>query len=269
MEHRERYLQLLSPSTRGRLLEAIREQGFFEKLEITGAMVVDAEQLPYLRLEVEPNPTFVARSGGLILDLRGVVDDPPDRYYLPYVGLTPRAQHADEAHELKHVSDLMELLRREPGFAEEAERLGMFNVSDPELLEPSVRFEVRKLFLLEVPAFGHDFDDGTRDIDIPLLPGMNFKYCCDSREEFQRLWLASYLGNLRKTYAERFPESAKRIEEALAAATNEHGRALLGERPWARAMKEWHELPARLIAQAVGQVRDRHRADDVAKGMAD
>jgi hypothetical protein len=251
MNHRELYLQLLSLSHRARLLQTIREQGYFEELEITGASVVEAEPLPYIRFELAPSPEFVARAGGLLMDLRGVLGGCPDCYYLPYIGLTPKAQPGDLAHELKHLSDLMDLLRVAPEFTQDARRFGLFNVSDPTLLEPSVHFEVRKLFLLEVPAFVHEFDEGTRDIEIPILLGLTHAYRCDSRDEFVKLWLASYLQDLRRAYIERFGEYVPQIEKSLKAATDEYGRELWGEQAWSCAMKAWHDLPERIIAQAI------------------
>jgi len=255
MDHRELYLQLLSLGSRERLLEVIREQGFFDKLKIIEARVVEAEPLPYLRFEIAPDPGFIACCGGLILDLREIVGAAPERYYLPYVAFTPRAQAAEEAHELKHLADLMELLRVEPAYADDAERLGMCNVSDPELLEPSIHFEVRKLFLLEVPAFELDFDSGTHGIDIPLLPDFSVRYQCGSREEFVKLWLASYLKSFLGMYSKRFPACAQRIEQALATASNGCGHARFGEHAWAQVMKEWDELPERFAAQALGRLR--------------
>ena len=111
MEHRERYLQLLSITHREALLGAIRRQGYFEALKAQKAEVVDDGELPYLRFDVESNPGFSALSGGLLLDLEGVVPDaPPCRYYLPYVGLTPKAEPGDFEHELGHVNDSLEAL---------------------------------------------------------------------------------------------------------------------------------------------------------------
>lgn len=108
-----------------------------------------------------------------------------------------------------------------------------------------------KLFVFEVSAFGHEFDEGTREIDIPLLPGLAFKYRCDSRAEFIGLWLTSYLLSLGRSYEERFPKHVRQIQEALEAATNEYGHETFGDEPWACAMKTWQDLPSRALAQAL------------------
>ena len=84
------------------------------------------------------------------------------------------------------------------------------NVEEPTLIPRSVHFEVRKLFLLEAPVFGREFDSGTCTIDIPFLLGMTVKYRCESRNEFVSLWMATYLSAFREFYLKRFPEYAVR-----------------------------------------------------------
>ena len=258
MEHRERYIQLLSSIHRGALLRAVREQGYCATLKAVTVEVVDAGPLPYLRFDIESDPGFTAVSGGLLLDLAEVVPDAPaGRYYLPYVALTPSAQPGDLEHELEHVRGLLELLAAEPTYADDVERLGMANVKDSRLLGESAAFEVRKVFAFEAPSFGGDYDRGCRTIDVPLLPGFTVKYQCGSRDEYVGLWMASYLKNLERRYLERFSDCGGEIARGIERATDRFGEPLFGQRAWTSVMRHWDGLLSRLAAQVTVRVRRR------------
>jgi hypothetical protein len=254
MEHRQRYYQLLSPEFRDRVLESIQAQGYFDVLKVQQARVVDADPFAYILFDVEADPTYVATGGGLCLSLDGLVDDPPqERYYLPYIGLSPIATSDDLAHELEHLRDLLDLIQLEPSFPTDAERFGVENVKDPTLIPRSVHFEVRKLFLLEAPVFGREFDSGTCTIDIPFLLGMTVKYRCESRNEFVSLWMATYLRAFREFYLKRFPEYTVQIDANLAKATDEYGTVMFGADASRSIASTWDELPKRMIAQVLSK----------------
>ena len=261
MEHRERYMQLLSSIHRSALLRAVREQGYCATLKAVTVEVVDAGPLPYLRFDIESDAGFTAVSGGLLLDLAEVVSDAPDgRYYLPYVALTPSAQPGDLEHELEHVLGLLELLAAEPTYADDVERLGMENLKDSRLLGESAAFEVRKIFAFEAPIFGGDYDRGCRTIDVPLLPGLIVKYQCRSREEYVGLWMARYLKNLERRSLGRFPDCGGEIAGGIERATDRFGEPLFGRRAWMSLMSCWEGLPGRLAAQVTVRVRRRRLA---------
>lgn len=255
MEHRERYLQLLSPPYREALIGAVHDHGYYTKLKASKVEVVEAEPLPYLRFQLESDGRFSALCGGLFLNLEGVVPEPPpDRYYFPYVGLTPLAEPGDLEHELEHLKDLLELLRVEPTYAQDAERLGITQV-EPSLIEESAAFEVRKVFMLEAPAFARAYDEGNQTIDVPLLPGLKLTYRCTSREEYVALWMATYLNGLKQRYVERFPELEPDIQRSLEAATDTHGLRVVGPGAWRSLMATWNGMPARLAAQVTARTR--------------
>jgi len=255
MGHRETYSQLLSPAYRVALIGAVHDQGYFKSLKASKVEVVEVEPLPYLRFELESDGRFTALCGGLFLDLEGVVPEPPPgRYYFPYVGLTPLAEPGDLEHELAHLEDLLELLRVEPTYAQDAERLGITQVA-PELLAQSVAFEVRKIFMLEAPAFGRAYDEGTQTVDVPVLPGLNLKYRCASREEYVALWMANYLTGLKQRYVERFPKREPDIQSSLEAATDTHAEALVGPGAWRSLMATLNSMPERLAAQVTVRVK--------------
>lgn len=250
MKHGERYRQLLSPQLRDRVLKAIQEQGYFEALKVERASVVDAEPHPFVLFEIAQNPVFVARGGGLFLSLDALVEDSPDgRYYLPYVGRTPLATAEDLLHEVSHLRDLLDLIELEPSYPLDAERLGVENIVSPELILESIRFEVRKLFRLEVPAFGRQFDSGTCTIDYPFLFGKKVKYRCESRAEYVTLWTASYLERFSEFFVSRFPDHAARIAELFASATNEFGASDFGDDAAATITSSWNQLSKRVLAQ--------------------
>ena len=250
LAYRERYFQLLSPDFRDRVLEAIRAQGYLDVLKVQKARIVDAEPFAYVLLNVDADSTFVARGGGLCLSLDGLVEDPPpERYYLPYIALTPKATKVDLEHELEHLHDLLELIRLEPSYPADAVQLGVENIEDPTLIPRSVRFEVRKLFLLEASAFGREFDSGSCTIDVPFLLGKTFKYRCESRKEYVSLWMATYLQAFRGFYLQRFPEHAAPIDAILSEATDEFGASLFGADASKLIASTFDNLPARMLAQ--------------------
>ena len=255
MEHRETYSQLLSPVFRAALIRAVHDQGYFTDLKASKVEVVEAEPLPYLRFELESDGRFTAVCGGLFLDLEGVVPEPPPgRYYFPYVGLTPLAEPGDLEHELAHLEDLLELLRVEPAYARDAERLGITQV-EPALLAQSVAFEVRKIFMLEAPAFGREYDEGNQAVDVPVLPGLKLKYRCASREEYVALWMATYLTGLKQRYLERFPKRGPDIQRCLEKATDMHAEHLVGPGAWRSLMATWNGMPERLVAQVTARLQ--------------
>jgi hypothetical protein len=253
MEHRDRYYQLLSPDFRGRVLEAIRAQGYLDVLKVHKARIVDADPFAYVLLNVEADSTFVARGGGLCLSLDGLVEPPPpERYYLPYIGLTPKATQVDLEHELERLHDLLELIRLEPSYPTDAVQLGVENIEDPTLIPRSVRFEVRKLFLLEAPVFGREFDSGSCTIDVPFLLGRTLKYRCETRKEYVSLWMATYLQAFRGFFFQRFPEHAAQIDANLSEATDEFGASIFGDDASKSIASTFDTLPARILAQFLG-----------------
>ncbi len=253
LSHRERYQQVLSVEYREALLKVIADQGYPSMLTVERARIVEGEPWPYLRLELGASERFVALAGGMYLDLEGVVPDPPtERYYLPYVGLTPRAQPADLEHELQHLRDLLDLLESDPAYSANAERFGVYNVDDPALIEDSARFEVKKLFRLEVPCFQHEYEVGKGIIEVPLVPGKSVEYRCSSLREYLSMWLLNYMDSLRKTYVQRFPGCDSQIVNALAAATNELGVEALGPNPWEALERTRAKSDDRITAQVLG-----------------
>ncbi len=252
MNHRERYLQLLSPALREPVLHAIREQGYFDLLKVQKARVVDAKPFAYILFDVEANPNFSARGGGLNLTLDGLVDDPPvERYYLPYIGMTPIAAADDLSHELEHLRQLLELIELEPNYPADSLQFGLENIQDAELIPRSVHFEVRKMFILEAPTFGRDFDIGTCTIDMPFF-GNTLKYCCKTRHEFVSLWLASYLHSFRELYVKRFPDHAAQIDASFAEATDEYGAEQFGANASKSIEASFSTMSRRALAQFLG-----------------
>jgi hypothetical protein len=257
MEHRALYVLLTSPGLRGRVLDVIRTQGYFEVLKARSVRVVDAEPLPYFLFELCLRPDIGGCCGGLFLNLDGIVSNPPEgEYFLPFIGVTPSSSQHELDHELQHLHDILDFIAVEPSYPADLERLSIHRIRRPEDIPESIRFEVRSIFLFEVPAFCQSFDTGIRTVQYSEGPDRHVEYLCESRDEFLCLRIGRYLAFLRQSCLGRFSECAELIDSSLEESTNTFGGPMFGPGASRTIAASCEGFPLRVLKQQIGmQIR--------------
>lgn len=229
MTHRETYMALLSPALRDRLLATLEAEGILTLLKAHSLCVVDAEPVPYVRLEITAGEGgMIAHCTGVWFDVRPLVGaDGEEDYYLPVLGVGAGASAPTLAHELCHLQDMLALIEQDPSYPERALKLSINSVSEPSEIRDSVDFELFKIFAMEPQAYRLEFEMGETWIDA-YSRGQTIRYHCATVEELITMRLAGYVATLEHRYSEKFPGHEATIRAAVRRSANHHGRAWFG-----------------------------------------
>jgi hypothetical protein len=259
MTHRETYLRLLSSENRNELLATLESHGYFRTLAVSGARIVDGA-LPYVCLSVAKSDTFTAFCTGTFLDPSSwSLLTQTEEFYLPVIAVCPSASETDLAHELTHLSDLLDLVERDSTYPVRARTLA-FNAlpeeADLEQIVESIDFEVFKIFALEPRAHEVEYQMGTTAIDVPTLFGLfKLSYRCETSDEFVNLWLSSYAAHIGERYRTGFAKWRDPISIAVRDSIDRHGYERFGDAAFAKLEELLKSIEQKAIAQATKSVR--------------
>jgi hypothetical protein len=250
VKHREAYDALLSPSLRDRLLTTLVDEGILTLLKAHALRVVDADPVPYVRLEITAGEGgLVAHCTGVWFDVRPLVGpEGEEDYYFPVLGIAEGASAPTIAHELRHLHDMLALIEKDPKYSVRALKHGINSISEPSQIGKSIDFELFKIFAMEPQAYRLEFEMGETWIDAPCDGGM-VRYRCATADEMITMRLADYVGTLEDKYIEKFPGYGAAIRKAVRRWTDHHGRAVFGERAYERVQHVNAQTNWKVLAQ--------------------
>ena len=95
-------------------------------------------------------------------------------------------------------------------------------------LDKSIKFEVKKIFTMEIPALISDFNTGQKDL-FSYDKGTVTKITVNNKDDFLRYKVGHYLAELHRHYIEKFPENMQQVKAILGKEVNRQGKILFGD----------------------------------------
>lgn len=237
--YKNTYYNLVTRDNLEGVKKIIKNQGYYDSTTIDKIQYCELNSLPYFLLIVDsPNYTsgHYAMLDGIYLDASSIIPRWHGKFYLTIMIIRKPTNEKitlfidstkDIEHELNHLHFLIEHINKSPDYIEKSIK---YNVGSCEIndLDKSIKFEVKKIFSMEVPALILDFDMGQRNL-FSYKNGMVTKITINDKDDFLRYKVGQYLANLNNQYVKRFPENAKQIKNNLEKEVNRQGKALFGD----------------------------------------
>lgn len=248
MNYIELYRKIVNRQNENSLLQLLKDTGDWEKLQGTHFEIVEDEMLPYILVTVDYETGrigyFASIMIGIPLEKENIFpfigDYSLDYFYLPVIAKPQKTfeqlkqyYSVEQAihHELLHIADILQWIDDDPSYIEKVIHY-TFEAATEDTLESSIDFEVGKIFKLEPPAMGSDFDTGETMIIEPFLGLFLMKYECKSKNEYVAIKISDYLRALKQMYEGNFSEKKEAIEQYFKKSIDHHGKTIFGESPY-------------------------------------
>lgn len=237
--YKDTYFNLVTRENLEMVKKIIKDHGYYDPTTVDKIQYRELDELPHFFLPVDsPNYTcgHYAMLDGIYLDVNLIVPQWHGKFYInimlireptnekikPFI--TPAK---DVEHELDHLHRLIDYINKDPGYIEKSMKYnaGSCGIGD---LDKSIKFEVNKIFSMEVPTLVLDFDMGQKDL-FSYDKGTVTKITVNDKENFLRYKVGLYLVRLNDQYIKRFPENVEEIKTNLEKQVNRYGKALFGD----------------------------------------
>jgi len=252
VKHRDIYLELLQSTNLDKVKLLLQREGVYEQFDITSVDLITEKPLPYLLFSVNADEIFAAKWVGLFMDIKSVIPDYVSQwYYLPAIAFCENYPESIQSlinkdvslhHEYLHLSDLLDLIERNPDYPQRVFNFSLQSVEKLEDLNESIDLEIFKLFYLEPQAFTYDFSQGENTIYINFL-GRIVEYKCDTLNEYIQMKMYDYLGDLESAYVEKFPAHSEQVKAEIQKGIQQYGQPAFGEHPF----QAWQDLKSNYV----------------------
>ena len=259
------YREIVQKRNEDTLIRVLKETGHWEKLKALDLKIIDDATLPYVLIGIDYAKDFIGYFSSAMIGInldRDSVLELCDQYryecfYLPVI-VKPRklpeiakkyfSEENSIEHELMHVSDILRWISEDPpAYIEAFLNYGRESATE-DTLDKSIDFEVRKIFVLEPQAIGHDFDNGEDMIIEPFLFAIVLEYRCSTKKEFIEMHLADYITELKHMYEEKFPRKKDEIERFFEESVGRYGKEEFGPDPYRSLQKTRKEKTGKLLS---------------------
>ena len=173
------------------------------------------------------------------------------------------------AHELLHLKQMLRLITADPKYITRAQKY-CFDATKIYDLRHGMRYEIEKIFNLEVEAHVLDWDLGIRH-----LVSFNANEEAKAVEYFDKNMyiqhsIAMYLCLVMMRFTQKFPSKKNDIKPIITALMNEYGKPIFGTVPLIGMSKAFMEYTKRgedpELVQSVGFIgNESHEFDDLKK----
>jgi hypothetical protein len=237
--YKKTYYNLVTRENLEGIKKIIENQGYYDPVTINKIQYDEINNLPHFFIIVDsPDYTFghYAMLDGIYLEVDSIIPQWTGIFYLGMI-ITRKPtnekikQFIDPAkdleHELNHLHRLIDCIDKNPDYIERSMK---YNVGSCTLgdLDKSIEFEVGKIFLMEVPTLGLDFDMGQNDM-FSYDQGIVTKITPGNKEDFLRYQAGHCLAELHDKYVEKFPEHVDQIKNKFTMEVNKQGKTLFGD----------------------------------------
>jgi hypothetical protein len=207
--HRELYDWLAQPERVEAVNRAAAAAGYRQKLIPTPMVLSHAGPLPYFIFPIAKNTDHAAHCGGIYLDLGKHLSEVRSaaRYYLPVIGISPDADDSVLAHEIEHLTDLLDLIQEDPTYPVRALQCTLSTLpsdADTDTILRCLDFELFKLNKMERKAAATEYLQGCRSIPYHFL-FWKLDFPCTTSEQYVETTMALYIGKLGDAIANKCP----------------------------------------------------------------
>ncbi len=233
------YFRLVTEKNLERIKKIINEHAYYTPELVKKIEYRSTGNLPYLFMHIESEEysnNQYAMLDGIFLHINEIVPQWHGVFYLSIIILREPVNEKikifidkdqDINHELYHLYQLIEYIDKKPDYIRRSMKYNVGSCSLDDLNE-SIKFEVGKIFNMEIPALKSDFDMGHNDI-LFYDEGTITKVAINDRNEFLRYNIISYTSSLNAKYFERFPENKEEISTNFRKEINRQGKDLFGD----------------------------------------
>ena len=265
MSYIDIYREIVQKRKKDTLIRVLKETGHWEKLKALDLEIIDDATLPYVLIGIDYAEDFIGYFSSAMIGMnldRDCILELCDQYcyecfYLPVI-VKPRklpeiakkyfSEENSIEHELMHVSDILRWIDEDPpAYIESFLNYGRESVTE-DALDKGIDFEVRKIFLLEPQAIGHDFDNGEDMIIEPFFFGIFLEYRCSTKQEFIEMKTADYIVELKHMFEEKFPRKKDEIESFFEESVEKYGKEVFGTDPYRTLLKIRKEKTGKLLS---------------------
>ena len=267
MDYIDIYRKIADKNNREKLITVFKDTGNWEKLKAVHLEIIEDAKLPYILVNIDYNEDFIGYFSsamiGIFMEKAFVadIDRNYDReyFYLPVIAkpcqvpeMAKKYFSEENAvqHELMHLSDILEWIRKEPEYIENAIRY-THESATAENMDKSIDFEVRKIFALEPPAIGNDFDKGEDIIIQPFIFDIFLKYKCRTKTEYIQMKVSDYITDLREMYLKNFSDRKNAVEDFFRKSVEKYGKKIFGKFPYEELKKVNKEKINKLLKGSV------------------
>ena len=266
--YKDTYYNLVTQKNIEGIKKIIKEQGYYDSKTIDKIQYRELNGLPHFFLTVDsPNYTdgHYAMLDGIYLDVNSIIPQWHGKFYLGIVIIRKPTNERinpflapvkDIEHELNHLYRLINYINKYPDYIEKSLKynVGSCGISQ---LDESIKFEVKKIFSMEVPTLILDFDMGQKDL-FSYDKGTVTKITVNDMDDFLRYKVGLYITTLNGQYIERFPENVEQIKDILEKEVNKQGKKQFGDNCimlfLMSLMKYFSTLETKGVCYEVGQI---------------
>lgn len=237
--YKETYHNLVTRENLDIIKKIIKDHDYYDSETIDNIQYQELNSLPHFFVTVDfPDYTLghYAMLDGIFVNIDAIIPQWHGKFYLGIMIIRKASNEKlkqfidparDMEHELHHLHRLIEHIDKHPDYIEKSM---IYNVGSSTLqtLDESIAFEVKKIFLMEVPILMQDFDMGENHL-FSYEEGTVTKITVDDKDDFVRYQVALYLAELHEKYREKFPEQSEQIKDKIEREINKQGKTLFGE----------------------------------------
>ncbi len=239
ISYKDTYYNIVTQENVEEIKKIINDQGYYDPAIIDQIHYRELNGLPHFFLTVE-SPDYTnghyAMLDGIYLNINSIFPLWIGKFYLSMMIIRKPTNEKignfispakDIEHELNHLRFLIDYINKYPDYIEKSMK---YNVGSCELcnLDESIKFEVNKIFSMELPVLILDFDMGQKDL-FSYEKGTVTIITVDDKNDFLRYKVGNYLAELNNQYTKRFPKNVQQIKNNLEKEVNRQGKTLFGD----------------------------------------
>lgn len=254
--YKETYFRLIKETNLESIKQILRDHEYFDGATIDRITYAEADRLPYFLLHVDTSDYIpwgsAAMLNGTFVKIDALLPEWEGLFYLPLLVVREitnekvkrfaDTEHIVE-HELFHLRQMIDHIDKHPEYIENSYNYSVANC-DADSLKRSIRFEIGKLFSIELPAIKFDYESGERDYHF-YADGWVKTVTCKSRDEFIKCNLAADIGKLQEMYLKRFPGQEELINRTVAEEANRRGKTPFGKNAIQKLVLAYYTLRER------------------------
>ncbi len=237
--YKDTYYNLVTRENLEGVKKIIKNQGYYDSTTINKIQYRELNSLSHFFLIVDsPDYTYghYAMLDGIYLNVNSIIPEWHGKFYLSIMIIRKPTNEKvklfiapvkDIEHELNHLHWLIEHINKSPDYIEKSMK---YNVGSCEIcdLDESIKFEVKKIFSMEVPTLILDFDMGQKDL-FSYDRGTITKITVNDKDNFLQYKVGQYLAELNNRYIKKFPKHVELIKSNLEKEVNRQGKTLFGD----------------------------------------
>lgn len=243
--YKNTYHRVVTKANLDKIKNILNEYEYYDENTVEQIEYEEKDNLPYFILTVD-SAEYIGRGAyamldGIFIEINSIIQQWEGIFYLSILIIRKITNEKLKPiinpdmlkeHELHHLQYIIEHIDRYPGYIEESRKYNVGSCTYADI-EKSIKFEVSKIFSIELPAFISDYEKGERDYYL-YSDGLASITTSHDKNELVQYNLAQYIVKLSVAYMDRFSEKKAELSEYIAKEVNKQGERKFGENTMAK-----------------------------------